>query len=55
VETECVVLQGDPARQFVDFAHSSNTDLIVMPTHGYGQFRQFILGSITAKVLHDAD
>jgi nucleotide-binding universal stress UspA family protein len=26
-----------------------------MPTHGYGPFRQFILGSITAKVLHDAD
>jgi len=26
-----------------------------MPTHGYGPFRRFILGSITAKVLHDAD
>jgi nucleotide-binding universal stress UspA family protein len=29
--------------------------LIVMPTHGYGPFRRFILGSNTAKVLHDAD
>jgi nucleotide-binding universal stress UspA family protein len=26
-----------------------------MPTHGYGPFRRFILGSVTAKVLHDAD
>ena len=26
-----------------------------MPTHGYGPFRRFILGSTTAKVLHDAD
>jgi nucleotide-binding universal stress UspA family protein len=26
-----------------------------MPTHGYGPFRRFILGSNTAKVLHDAD
>jgi nucleotide-binding universal stress UspA family protein len=26
-----------------------------MPTHGYGRFRRFILGSNTAKVLHDAD
>jgi nucleotide-binding universal stress UspA family protein len=26
-----------------------------MATHGYGPFRRFILGSNTAKVLHDAD
>jgi nucleotide-binding universal stress UspA family protein len=26
-----------------------------MATHGYGRFRRFILGSVTAKVLHDAD
>ena len=24
-----------------------------MPTHGYGPFRRFLLGSVTAKVLHD--
>ena len=26
-----------------------------MPTHGYGPFRRFLLGSVTAKVLHDVD
>jgi nucleotide-binding universal stress UspA family protein len=25
----------------------------MMPTHGYGPFRQLLLGSVTAKVLHD--
>jgi nucleotide-binding universal stress UspA family protein len=25
-----------------------------MPTHGYGPFRRFLMGSVTAKVLHDA-
>ena len=50
-----VVLEGDPARQIVEYARAENVGLIVMPTHGYGPFRQFILGSITAKVLHDAD
>ena len=55
VEANRVVLEGDPARQIVDFAQAENVGLIVMPTHGYGPFRQFILGSITAKVLHDAD
>jgi nucleotide-binding universal stress UspA family protein len=39
----------------VEFAHNEHFDLIVMPTHGYGAFRRFILGSNTAKVLHDAD
>ena len=45
---------GDPARVIVEIAHSENIDLIMMPTHGYGGFRRFILGSVTAKVLHDA-
>jgi len=50
-----VVLEGDPAGSIVEFAHNEHCDLIVMPTHGYGPFRRFILGSNTAKVLHDAD
>ena len=50
-----LVLNGDPATKIVGFAHSESVDLIAMPTHGYGPFRRFILGSNTAKVLHDAD
>jgi len=50
-----VVLEGDPARRIVEYAHEEGIGLVVMPTHGYGPFRQFILGSITAKVLHDSD
>ena len=49
-----VVLEGDPTQTIVEFASSENSDLIVMPTHGYGPFRRFLLGSVTAKVLHDA-
>ncbi len=48
------VVEGDPARQIVDYAQEHNVDLIVMATHGYGPFRRFLLGSVTAKVLHDA-
>ena len=50
-----MVLEGDPATAIVEKAHSEHTDLIVMATHGYGRFRRFIVGSVTAKVLHDAD
>jgi nucleotide-binding universal stress UspA family protein len=50
-----VVLEGDPARKIVEHAHGAGVGLIVMPTRGYGPFRRFLLGSVTAKVLHDAD
>jgi len=50
-----LLLDGDPAREIVDFAHREGAGLIAMPTHGYGPFRRMLLGSVTAKVLHDAD
>jgi nucleotide-binding universal stress UspA family protein len=42
------------ASTIVDYAQSENVDLTAMPTHGHGRFRRFLLGSVTAKVLHDA-
>lgn len=51
---ERVLLEGDPATRIVEYANQVEADLIVMPTHGYGPFRRFILGSVTAKVVHDA-
>jgi hypothetical protein len=50
-----LLLEGDVARQIADLARDEQMDLIVMPTHGYGGFRRFLLGSVTAKLLHDAD
>jgi nucleotide-binding universal stress UspA family protein len=52
---ERLIVEGDPAAKIVKTAHDLGVSLIVMPTHGYGTFRRFILGSVTAKVLHDAD
>jgi len=49
-----VLREGDPARTIVEYADSEHVDLIMMPTHGYGPFRRLLLGSTTAKVLHDA-
>jgi nucleotide-binding universal stress UspA family protein len=48
-------VEGDPAQAIVSFAHDLGVQLIVMATHGYGPFRRFLLGSVTAKVLHDAN
>ena len=55
LDLERVLLRGDPAQQIIDYAHAGHFDLIMLPTHGYGRFRRFILGSVTAKVLHDAN
>ena len=48
-----VLLYGDPAHEIVGYAASEKIGLIVLPTHGHGPFRRFLLGSVTAKVLHD--
>ena len=52
---EGVVEIGDPAAIISEFARGQDADVIMMPTHGYGPFRRLLLGSVTAKVLHDAE
>jgi nucleotide-binding universal stress UspA family protein len=49
-----VVTEGDVAQAIERYARENGTDLIMMPTHGYGLFRTLLLGSVTAKVLHDS-
>jgi nucleotide-binding universal stress UspA family protein len=45
----------DVGSEIVQSAREQQSDLIMMPTHGYGVFRRLLLGSVTAKVLHDTD
>lgn len=52
---ERIPAEGDAAQNILRVAREKQTDLIMMPTHGLGPFRKFLLGSVTAKILHDAD
>jgi len=52
---DCLVREGDPATVIETVAKEQDADLIVMPTHGRGAFRRFLLGSVAAKVLHDTE
>lgn len=49
-----LLVHGDPALRIIEHAERSQIGLIMLPTHGYGRFRRFLLGSVAAKVLHDA-
>ncbi len=49
-----VLVKGDPARVIVQTAQMEKADLIMMPSHGQ-TFNQFLLGSVTAKVLHGSE
>ena len=44
---------GDPVEQIASFVHNEGVKLVAMPTHGLGVLRRFLIGSVTAKVLHD--
>src|SRR5688572_28433079 len=54
VPSQTCALAGDPARTIVDYGGNDKARMIVMPTRGLGPFRRMLLGSVTAKVLHDA-
>ena len=49
-----VLVKGDAAQAIVQTAQEEKADLIMMPSHGY-TFYQFLLGSVTAKVLHGTE
>jgi nucleotide-binding universal stress UspA family protein len=48
-----LVYEGIPEMQIVEIAKAEEANLVIMPTHGYGIFRRFLIGSVTAKVLDD--
>jgi nucleotide-binding universal stress UspA family protein len=53
LKVQRVVTEGSAAQTIDDYARENGTDLIMMATHGCGLFRTLLLGSVTAKVLHD--
>ena len=55
IPTKRIVCCGEPSKVIVERARAENTDLIMIPTRGHGPLRHFLLGSVTAKVLHDAE
>ena len=51
---EALCDRGDPGYAIAAHAEKREPDLIMMPSHGHGPFRTFLLGSTTSRVLHRA-
>ncbi len=51
---QCMTGTGDAAQVIVQTAEEENVDLIMMPSYGFA-FYQFLMGSVTARVLHEAE
>lgn len=53
VDCQPLIEHGDPAHRIERAVLDRKADLVVLPTHGHGLFRRLLVGSVTAKVLHD--
>lgn len=47
------IAAGEPGTVIREVVDREGTDLVMMPTRGQGPVRRLLLGSVTAKVLHD--
>ncbi len=52
-KVEATVELGEPGGVIDRLAQQQRADLVMLATRGHGPVRRFLLGSITAKVLHD--
>ena len=50
---EAIAEEGDAASVIHKVVQHQGADLVMLPTHGRGAVRRFLLGSVTAKLLHD--
>jgi nucleotide-binding universal stress UspA family protein len=48
-----VIVPGEPGSVIHELVQRHSTDIVMLSTHGRGPVRRFLLGSVTAKVLHD--
>ena len=55
LQVKKVMEHGEAGQKIIECAKTHNVDLIMIPTQGRGIYRRLILGSTSAKVLHDAD
>ncbi|MGE5423006.1 MAG: universal stress protein [Ignavibacteriales bacterium] len=54
VEVETELIWGSPAAYICDKANHEGYDIIVIGSHGYGGWREWLLGSVSNRIAHQA-
>lgn len=54
LEITTATVEGDPAREIVDYADQNGVDMIAMGTHGRGGFERLVVGSVTDGVIRES-
>lgn len=47
-----ILKQGDAATEIIEYAKSNEVDLIVAGSYGMGQFKSWLVGSVSRKLIH---
>jgi nucleotide-binding universal stress UspA family protein len=55
IETEILIVRGDPVNSIVNTARDKDVDLIAMTSHGRTGLERVFYGSVTSGVLHKVD
>ena len=50
IEPKLVSLEGEPGPTIADYANNEPLDLLIMGSHGYGNFRAAVLGSVAMRI-----
>jgi nucleotide-binding universal stress UspA family protein len=54
VDHECLLVERDPATALIEESARLGARLVVLGAHGHSRWSRHLLGSVTAKVLHQA-
>jgi nucleotide-binding universal stress UspA family protein len=54
VAAEPILRRGDAAHEICAVAEALGADLVVVGSHGWNALRRIVLGSVSARVLHEA-
>jgi nucleotide-binding universal stress UspA family protein len=54
IDADCTVVEGSPAVQIIETAHSLGVDLIAMSTHGRSGLSRLVSGSVADEVVREA-
>jgi nucleotide-binding universal stress UspA family protein len=54
ININTVLEEGDPASKIIGYSEMKQFDLIIIGSRGMGKFKEWIIGSVSNKVLHHA-